>query len=42
MSLSLIAVESCNSLLASAAGDKIAINPKNANAYAVFILVLNT
>ena len=40
MSLSLIAVGSCSSLLASAAGDSIASNPRNARAYAVFILPL--
>ena len=37
MSLSVILVESCSSLLASAAGDNIASNPKSASAYAVFM-----
>ena len=41
MSLSVIVVESCSDLLASAAGDSIASNPRNASAYAVFMLTLS-
>ena len=40
MSLSVIVVESCSSLLAPAAGDSIASSPRNASAYAVFMLTL--
>ena len=41
MSLSVIVVGSSSSLLASAAGDSIASKPRNASAYAVFMLTLS-
>ena len=41
MSLSVMVVESCSSLLASAEGDSIASNPRNASAYAVCMLTLS-